>query len=125
MLNYPRNYIHIARSSSGSRLIGDPPKRWGQKIMWYTYNLISLKNGRLYTGITSDIKRRVKEHNSKRGGHYTSRNAPFKLVHYEAFEYREESQRQEKFYKSGYGKEVLKEKISLALAKYENLRKLG
>lgn len=93
--------------------------RWGHNMMWYTYNLISLKNGKLYTGITSNLRRRVKEHNSKKGGHYTSRNAPFKLIRYEAFGNKLEAEKQEKFYKSGYGKEVLKEKISLTLSQHK------
>ena len=30
--------------------------------MWYVYVLKSLKDGRLYTGTTSDLKRRLNEH---------------------------------------------------------------
>ncbi len=88
--------------------------------MWYTYNLISLKSGRLYSGSTSNLKQRLKDHNSKRGGQYTKKNAPFKLIHYEAFETKTEAMAQEKFYKSGYGREVLKEKISETLKKYKD-----
>ena len=83
--------------------------------MWYTYNLWSLKSKRLYTGFTNDLRRRFREHNVKQGGKYTSANAPFKLLHYEAFLSKSEAIKQEKFYKSGYGKEVLREKISETL----------
>ena len=83
--------------------------------MWYTYNIISLKNGKIYTGYTGNLIQRMKEHNSKRGGLYTSRNAPFKLIHYEAFLTKQEATKQEQFYKSGYGKEVLKSKLNKTL----------
>jgi putative endonuclease len=83
--------------------------------MWYTYCLISIKNKKLYIGYTENLKRRVTEHNRKKGGAYTSHNAPFKLIYYEAFINKKEATQQEKFYKSGYGKEVLKDKIYLTL----------
>ena len=53
--------------------------------MWYVYILESSKNDRFYVGMTFDLKQRFGEHNSKRGGVYTSRNGPFKLVFYEAY----------------------------------------
>ena len=87
--------------------------------MWYTYVLISLKNKRLYIGYTSDLKKRLKRHNSKQGGKYTSRNSPFNLIYYEAFLTKKEAIKQEKFYKSGYGKEVLKDKIKITLEKFK------
>ncbi|OHA61921.1 MAG: hypothetical protein A2117_01045 [Candidatus Wildermuthbacteria bacterium GWA2_46_15] len=76
--------------------------------MWYVYILKSQKNKRLYTGITNDLKRRFSEHNSNRGGKYTSRNAPFKLIFYEAYSNKRDAAEAEKFFKSGYGREVLK-----------------
>ncbi|MBL7053345.1 MAG: GIY-YIG nuclease family protein [Candidatus Portnoybacteria bacterium] len=88
------------------------------KYMWYTYILISFKNKKLYVGYTSDLKKRFERHNSRQGGKYTSRNSPFSLVYYEAFLTKEEAVKQEKFYKSGYGKEVLKSKIGITLKKF-------
>ena len=88
--------------------------------MRYTYNLISLKTKQIYTGSTFNLKQRLKDHNAQRGGQYSSRNTPFELLHYEAFNTKEEALKQEKFYKSGYGKEVLKEKIKKTLEKYRN-----
>lgn len=79
--------------------------------MWYAYILQSLKNGRLYTGSTSDLRRRVKEHNSKAGGKYTSINAPFELIFYEAYKNKYDATEAERFFKTGYGREVLKDKL--------------
>ncbi len=76
--------------------------------MWYVYILQSKKNGKLYTGLTGDLKRRFTEHNSKNGGHYTKRNAPFVLIFYEAYLEKRDAINAEKFFKSGYGREVLK-----------------
>ena len=102
-------------SSNGSRLIGDLPGRQGQRPMYYTYVLISEKNKRLYVGSTDNLKRRVEEHNKGVGGEYTSNNRPFKLLFYEAFISKLDAQKQEKFYKTGYGREVLHGKIVSSL----------
>lgn len=79
--------------------------------MYYVYVLTSLKNKRLYKGFTSNLRQRLEEHNKGIGGKFTRDNRPFKLVFYEAFISRKDAEKQEKFYKSGYGREVLKEKI--------------
>lgn len=84
--------------------------------MYYTYVLYSLKNKHLYTGSTKDLKQRIKEHNSGQGGTYSKNNRPFILVHYEAFLAKKDAQKQEKFYKSGYGREVLQDKIADSLS---------
>ena len=85
--------------------------------MYYVYVLYSLKSKRLYVGQTEDLKQRVKEHNDGIGGRYTSNNRPFVLVFYEAFQAKVDAQTQERFYKSGYGREVLKNKIKYSLDK--------
>ena len=45
----------------------------------------------LYTGITTDIIRRVKEHNSKTGAKALKGKLPVVLVHQESFENRSEA----------------------------------
>jgi putative endonuclease len=79
--------------------------------MWYAYVLESLKNGSLYTGYTDNLKRRFGEHNTKRGGAYTSKAGPYKLIFYEAFIEKKDAEKAEKFFKSGYGREVFKNKL--------------
>jgi len=48
---------------------------------WFLY-LIRCKNGRLYTGITTDVERRFEEHRNgkKKGSKYLRGKAPLKLV---------------------------------------------
>ncbi|HEY4528554.1 MAG TPA: GIY-YIG nuclease family protein [Candidatus Paceibacterota bacterium] len=79
--------------------------------MYYTYVLLSLKNKRKYIGSTDDLRQRVREHNSGIGGKYTKDNKPFKLIYYEAYVSKKDAQRAEKFYKTGYGREILNSKL--------------
>ena len=79
--------------------------------MWYLYILESKKNGRNYIGSTQDLKRRMLEHNSRRGGVYTSKQGGWLLIFYEAFVDKKDALKAEKFFKSGYGREVLKDKL--------------
>ena len=47
---------------------------------WYIY-ILQCVDGTLYTGITTDLERRVHEHNhTKKGAKYTSKRRPVKLV---------------------------------------------
>ena len=87
-------------------------RRGGDKGMYYTYILQSLKNNRLYVGSTSDLKRRFKEHNTGIGEEYTKKNRPFRIVFYEAYIRKEDAEKSEKFFKTGCGREVLKDKLS-------------
>lgn len=58
--------------------------------------------------MTDDVNRRLKEHNLGIGGNYTKKNKPYKLIFYEAYLEKQDALKAEKFFKSGYGREVLK-----------------
>ena len=75
--------------------------------MFYVYILKSEKNGKLYKGCTENLKQRIKEHN---GGNvkFTKGLRPWKLVYYEAFLNKTNALREEKFLKSGKGRERIK-----------------
>lgn len=88
--------------------------------MYYVYILFSLKNKRKYVGSTDNLKRRYKEHNDGIGGEYTKKNKPFILLFYEAYLSQKDALRQERFYKSGYGREALQEKIKDSLNEIES-----
>ena len=47
---------------------------------WYFY-VLQCKDSSLYTGITTDVNRRIKEHNSKKGAKYTRSRVPVRLVY--------------------------------------------
>ncbi|HEA20051.1 MAG TPA: GIY-YIG nuclease family protein [Pricia antarctica] len=78
--------------------------------MFYVYVLLSEKDGRLYKGITGDIVKRVKQHNLGQN-RSTRAFGPWKLVHREEFATRPEARSREKFFKSGGGREFLKNKL--------------
>ncbi|MBQ8918081.1 MAG: GIY-YIG nuclease family protein, partial [Oscillospiraceae bacterium] len=50
--------------------------------MYYVY-MLRCGDGSLYTGIATDVDRRVKEHNSGRGAKYTRSRLPVEAVYRE------------------------------------------
>ncbi len=76
-------------------------------MFYYTYILQSLKNGSLYIGYTSDLQKRLKEHNSGMSK-ATKPFIPYKLIFYEAFLNRIDAENREEYLKSGYGKKTIK-----------------
>ena len=50
--------------------------------MWYVY-IIKCADGNLYTGVTTDIPRRVKRHNLKKASKYTRVRTPVTLAYSE------------------------------------------
>jgi len=70
--------------------------------MYYIYILQSLKDGSLYIGYTSDLKRRFKEHNDGRSA-ATKPFRPYKIIFYEAFVNRIDAKNREQYLKSGWG----------------------
>lgn len=50
--------------------------------MYYVY-LLQCEDGSIYTGITNNLERRLKEHKDKIGGHYTSAHKVEKFVYTE------------------------------------------
>jgi len=53
-------------------------------FVYYFYVLKSKKTSRFYYGLTSDLKRRLEEHNEGKS-RSTKRGRPWKLVYYEAY----------------------------------------
>ncbi len=62
--------------------------------MWYVY-ILKCKDGTLYTGSTTDISRRLKEHNRGKGGRYTSIRQPIELLRKETYPDRSTAQKRE------------------------------
>ncbi len=80
---------------------------------WFVYALRSRKDGALYVGMTSNLERRLAEHNHGYNRSTVSRG-PFELIHSEACESHMEARQREKFLKSGKGREILKREEELA-----------
>jgi len=61
---------------------------------WYLY-VVKCRDESLYTGITTDISRRIKEHNSKKGAFYTKNKTPVELVYQETLSGQSEARKRE------------------------------
>jgi putative endonuclease len=70
--------------------------------MYYLYILKSLKDGKLYTGITSDLQRRLDEHNRGKNA-ATKHRKPFILIHFEVYETKGAAQSREYYLKTKKG----------------------
>ena len=81
---------------------------------YFVYTLFGLKDKKLYTGFTSNLKQRLSEHFY---GKVTSTKLrrPFKLIHSEMFVNKEEAKSREVFLKSGFGRKQLKEALKRTL----------
>lgn len=77
----------------------------------YVYVLYSKKDYGLYTGYTTNLQRRVLEHNQ--GKSFATKNRrPLKLVYYEACLSWKDARAREKYLKSGMGKRFLNNRMS-------------
>ena len=77
---------------------------------YYTYVLKSQVDNNWYTGFTSDLRKRIAEHNNGICNS-TKHRAPFTLVYYEACLSKYDAISREKYLKSGMGKRYLKNRI--------------
>ena len=50
--------------------------------MWYLY-ILRCRDGSLYTGITTDVEKRLEAHQSGKGAKYTRGRGPLELVYSE------------------------------------------
>ena len=77
--------------------------------MYYIY-ILKLNNNQLYTGYTSDLKRRIREHKAGQSP-FTSKRLPVELIHYEAYTLESDARRREHFLKTTEGKSLLRKQI--------------
>ena len=91
---YPR--VAVGRPASG-----------GVEDMHYVYILLSSKDNRFYIGSTDNLKIRYSQH-SKGQVPATKHRLPLKLIYYEAFVEKLDAIQEEKFLKTGKGRERLK-----------------
>ncbi len=81
---------------------------------YYVYTILSLRTFDFYTGLATDLSRRLQEHSR---GIVSSTNIriPFKLIHYEYFVNFQDAKARELFLKSNVGKAQLKQSLKKTL----------
>ena len=85
---------------------------------FYVYILLSLKDGKFYTGFTTNLKKRLQEHARGEVKSTVSRR-PLKLVHYEYFVNEGDARAREVFLKSGFGRDQLRQALKRTLQQYD------
>lgn len=78
--------------------------------MYYLYILKSKVKIINYVGITNNLTRRLKEHNSGKSS-FTKRYLPWDIIYTEELLNRLEARKREKYFKSSSGRKFLKNKI--------------
>ena len=82
----------------------------------YVYVLQSKKNNQWYTGCTSDLRKRFKQHSAGEFGFWTKGRGPFVLIYYEAYKNQKDAYTREKQLKSGAGKAYLRKRLKRFLS---------
>ena len=90
--------------------------------MYYVYILFSVKDKRLYTGFSDNLRSRFKAHTE---GYVkaTKHRRPLKLIYYEAYSSESDARQREKYLKGGNGRGELKIQLKDTLTglNYKNL----
>ena len=84
------------------------------RVFHYVYILKSSKNDDWYTGCTSDLRKRLDEHNDGKS-RYTKTRGPYELLYYEASLNKEDAFARERYLKSGMGKRYIKNRLKTQL----------
>lgn len=79
-------------------------------MYYYVYVLESLSDKKWYTGYTSDLKKRIGEHNEGKTKS-TKNRRPLRLIYFEGCITKEDAIAREKYLKSGMGKRYLKNRL--------------
>ena len=84
--------------------------------MFYTYVLMSNSDNKFYTGFTRNLKRRLREHNDGAVAS-TAKRRPFELIYYEACLFETDAIKREKYFKTGFGRRFLRNRLEAYLEK--------
>jgi putative endonuclease len=74
--------------------------------------MMSKRDNKLYIGFTNDLEKRVEEHHKGVVASTTNRR-PLKLIYYEACLNEEDALKREKYFKTGFGRRFLKNRLQL------------
>jgi len=83
----------------------------GRTQMYQVYVLKSLSASKSYVGVTDNLERRIKEHNSSKN-FYTKRHVPWIVIYTECYAQFTDARSGEKYLKSTAGRRFLKKLFS-------------
>ena len=87
------------------------PSKEGLDLRYYVYLLRSKKNNKLYIGCTSNMEKRIKEHNKEKN-YYTRRILPVELIYAELYKSKKDAfEREQKLKHHGSALRNLKLRI--------------
>lgn len=82
-------------------------------MFYFTYVLKSKKDGKLYTGYTRQLRKRLEDHNDGLNKS-TKGRGPFELIYFEGCLSKQTAIMREQQLKSGYGKRYLKHRLGVS-----------
>ena len=80
-------------------------------MLYYVYLLENQIDKSWYIGMTTDLKRRIKEHREGRGGRTTRLKKGWKVIYFEGYFNKKDAEGREKFLKGGSGYRYLKKQL--------------
>jgi putative endonuclease len=86
-------------------------------MAYYIYLLENRKDGSWYIGYTSNLNKRIREHNHNQGGKTTKNRGSWKLIYSEIYINKLDAVGRELFLKSGSGRKYLKKQLKHYLTK--------
>src|SRR5688572_972357 len=87
------------------------PRNTTSRMFFYVYVLESLKDFQRYIGYTTNLKRRLEEHEKGRS-FATKLRTPFQLIYFEGCLHSEDAKRREKYLKTTQGHRFLGLRLS-------------
>ena len=110
----------VERAAVNRLVVGSSPTSGAKFILILTmdsaiYYVYVLQNpdGRLYIGFTSDLNKRVRQHQEEKGS-WTRGRGPWELVQWETFDNRAEAMRRERNLKRGKTNKELRNNLNKA-----------
>ncbi len=79
--------------------------------MYYIYILENKNDKSWYTGYSSNLRHRIRDHLLGRGCKTTSKKSGWRLIYYEAYLIKKDATKREVFLKSGSGKRFIKKQL--------------
>lgn len=96
----------VARTRKAKRAI------YAEYMFYYVYVLESISEWVLYIGFTTNLRRRLLEHNSGKGGSTTRKGGKWKIIYCEAYRDKNDVMGREKFLKSGSGRKYINKQLT-------------